>query len=811
MNAALPARRAVMRWAWRSFRREWRQQVLVLALLTVAVAGATFSAAAVYNATTDPAGEFGAANQRIMFDNNDPAATAADIAAARSFFGTVDVISGHAVTVAGDAAPVELRAEDPRGPFTHAMVELRRGRYPVSANEVAVTESLAERLNVGIGGSFDADGNRLSVVGLVENPGRLDDEFALLSPSSTIRPDVVSLLVSSSPDKIEQFRSHMTVSGNVGRESRSDDRKLAAVLTFVLATVGLLLVALIAAAGFLVIAQRRLRSLGMLAAIGAPERQLRLVTLTNGALVGVVAAVGGCLVGIAAWAATRSRFVAAANHRIDGMSVPVWLVAISAVLAVLTSVAAAWWPARVVARVPVVQALSDRPPRPVRTHRSLASAVVLIAAGEVCFWLAHQRSVILTVLGTVLAPLGVLMLAPALIRAAGGLAARLPISGRLALRDLGRYQTRAGAALAAISLALGVPVAVVVSANAASHSGGPGNLAANQMLIRVGSTGKEPFIVRETSGSAQATLDAQVDEFASTLDHGRALALDAAIDPNAPPEPGLTPSGEVQTAQIGYQEPGGDPHRYSGLITYVATPAVLRQFGITSQHDLYTTLPDGQFFVLDMDKARAQAGLPPERIDDVGEMRDPRYSALPHNLVSPAFVAKRGWTTARGAYLVESNSPITAAQRAAAVALATSAGLTVETRDPHASLAQMRTITTAIGMVLALGVLAMAAGLMRAEVAGDLRILTATGATTTVRRRLTAATTATLAVLGVVIGVAGAYLVLAGAFANDLGRFLPVPTADLLAIAIGVPVLAAATGWLFAGRQPSTLTRAVIA
>jgi len=27
-----------MRWAWRLFRREWRQQVLVLALLTLAVA-----------------------------------------------------------------------------------------------------------------------------------------------------------------------------------------------------------------------------------------------------------------------------------------------------------------------------------------------------------------------------------------------------------------------------------------------------------------------------------------------------------------------------------------------------------------------------------------------------------------------------------------------------------------------------------------------------------------------------------------------------------------------------------------------------
>ena len=36
-DGGAPARRAVMRWAWRLFRREWRQQLLVLALIIVAV------------------------------------------------------------------------------------------------------------------------------------------------------------------------------------------------------------------------------------------------------------------------------------------------------------------------------------------------------------------------------------------------------------------------------------------------------------------------------------------------------------------------------------------------------------------------------------------------------------------------------------------------------------------------------------------------------------------------------------------------------------------------------------------------------
>ena len=54
-NGGVPARRAVIRWAWRMFRREWRQQLLVLALIMVAVA-ATVVGAAVATNTPPPAG-----------------------------------------------------------------------------------------------------------------------------------------------------------------------------------------------------------------------------------------------------------------------------------------------------------------------------------------------------------------------------------------------------------------------------------------------------------------------------------------------------------------------------------------------------------------------------------------------------------------------------------------------------------------------------------------------------------------------------------------------------------------------------------
>ena len=71
----------------------------------------------------------------------------------------------------------------------------------------------------------------------------------------------------------------------------------------------------------------------------------------------------------------------------------------------------------------------------------------------------------------------------------------------------------------------------------------------------------------------------------------------------------------------------------------------------------------------------------------------------------------------------------------------------------------------------------MTVGLIRSESAGDLRTLTATGATGRTRRTLTAATAGALALLGALLGVAGAYLALAATYHDDLGYLGRIPRA----------------------------------
>ena len=72
-QGGLAARRVVIRWAWRLFRREWRQQLLVVALLATATAAAVGVAAAAFNLTParDEA-ELGSARGLLLAEDVSP-------------------------------------------------------------------------------------------------------------------------------------------------------------------------------------------------------------------------------------------------------------------------------------------------------------------------------------------------------------------------------------------------------------------------------------------------------------------------------------------------------------------------------------------------------------------------------------------------------------------------------------------------------------------------------------------------------------------------------------------------------------------
>jgi putative ABC transport system permease protein len=139
--------------------------------------------------------------------------------------------------------------------------------------------------------------------------------------------------------------------------------------------------------------------------------------------------------------------------------------------------------------------------------------------------------------------------------------------------------------------------------------------------------------------------------------------------------------------------------------------------------------------------------------------------------------------------------------------MAVDAGLTIEARDEQPELATLRTGASIAGVLLALAILAMTVGLLRSEAAADLRTLSAAGATSHVRRTLTATTAGVLAAVAVVIGTMTAYAALLAGYWPDLDRLGNVPVAHLVAIAIALPVVASGASWLVAGREPPAIAR----
>ena len=191
-----------------------------------------------------------------------------------------------------------------------------------------------------------------------------------------------------------------------------------------------------------------------------------------------------------------------------------------------------------------------------------------------------------------------------------------------------------------------------------------------------------------------------------------------------------------------------------------------------------------------------------QKIDTGRHLFGAESGRIPPYFITLNGLRRHGWKQIPAGWLVQSSRPLTSDQIADARDAAAEAGLTIETRRESNPPTEVMAIATAAGALLALAILAMTVGLIRGESAGDLRTLTAAGATSGIRRTLTATTAGALALLGAILGVAGAYVVMLALYHDDLGYLSDVPVLYLALAVIGVPLAAAAAGWLVAGREP---------
>ena len=498
-GSGIVARRAVIRWGWRLFRREWRQQLLVLGLLTVAVAATIWGASVVTNAQIPPGyPTFGTGASQVTLPGTDPQLTA-DIAAI-AVAGGRDLIEKQNITT-GTRQSVQLRAESPHGHYNGPLLGLVSGTYPAGPDQVALTSQVAARYGAHAGGTWHAAGPTWRVTGIVQDPSNLADQFALVAPGQIRHPSQVIMLLG--PAAAQELLSEETVPGvpaaNVSVPTQQVSGVSPAVLILMVEVLGLAFIGLVSVASFSVMAQRRLRALGMLGAIGATERNLRLVMIAGGLVVGIVAALAGAVLGLAAWIAYAPTVQRDTGHAVDAANLPWWAFGIGIVLAIATSALASRRPAKTMAAVPVVTALSGRPAPPKAVHRSALPGVIVFAAGLACLASAgglngvagRQRRAEARAVpagrpghhhhrGLPARPL------PAISVLAAGAGPRLPVAIRIALRDLFRYRARSGAALAAttfaVFLAMGICVVASIKFDNPLNWIGP-NLSSSQLTV----------------------------------------------------------------------------------------------------------------------------------------------------------------------------------------------------------------------------------------------------------------------------------------------------------------------------------------
>ena len=823
-NGGVPARRAVIRWSWRMFRREWRQQVLVLALIVVALA-ATVVGAAVATNTPPPAGAgFGTAQEMAALPGGPH--LAGQIAVLQQHVGPVDVIENQTVAIPGSINTYDLRAQDPHGAFGQPMLSLVSGHYPAGPGQVAVTQGVATTFNLRIGDLWHQGGQVRRVTGIVQNPQSLLDEFALVAPGQVSTPSQATVLFTAprgeNPAAIGSLSQYVVTRHDAVASNPLNPETI----VLALATVGMLLIALVAVGGFTVLAQRRLRSLGMLGALGATDRNIRLVVRANGVLVGVVGALAGTVLGLAVWLAYRPRLESSAHHLIGVFQLPWIVIGPAMALAVVATYFAASRPARAITRIPIVAALSGRPAPPKQVHRSALPGVVLFVVAAALLSYSGKSSngggAPELVFGIVALIVAIILLAPFCLVVLASFGRRAPIAVRLALRDLARYRARSGSALAAISL--GVFIAALVCVLTAQRYGnvldyaGP-NVASNQIIVYTpngglgGGTGNGPG-----GSSPSGTASTPQAQAAVAQNIARALGSNSVIQ--------LDQAG----ANLNHAAAG---RTWSGPI-YVATPQLLQAFGIRASDvnpdaDILTMRPglsglsemqllyggNGQGFGGNGNGPPTSWPCPAGQclanpvIQEVGAL--PSGTSAPNTVITEHAIHTLGLHTGVSGWLIQAPQPPTAVQITNARLTAGAAGMTIETKSSTPSSAEILDYATAFGIALALGILAMSIGLLRSETAGDLRTLAATGASGLTRRELTAATAFALALGGAVLGTVAAYVAAIGyAWDNPLdglSELSNVPAQQLVFILVGMPVVAAVVGWLLAGREPSVISR----
>lgn len=701
----------------------------------------------------------------------------------------------------------------------------------------SVSEAVAELAGVSIGGQLAIDdGPTASLVGIVENPMYLEDRIVLFDPHAvSLGPQqFASWLIDLPAGADPQAIVDATIDPETGAQEVLIQSRASGRITvmggdsttgtiLILGALALVEAALIASAAFAVSVRRRQRELGLLAAAGATPRQLAGTVVAEAAILGVIAGVAGVVVGlVGAFALTPWLDVLTQRRNpplvvdLGGLSGPV-------VIGFLAAMIAAIVPARTVARVPVLLALSGRRPPHLPAKRTLRlglAAVGLAAAMTVGGATMRNAgldpvSVLLLVGGAVLSTLGFGACGPWLLERLERLAARLPLPGRIAFRDTARARSRSSPIVTAILAGLAAAIAVgawTTSRDAESLAGWTPALYPDQLLIAgTGAVAAGEELLHEAGVLGGAPLDYLVPP---DMNVSMAYELLDARDGD-----GRTINLAEQCIADGNCEPGFVIPYYVGPVA-AATPELLALAHAESAAD---DIAQGRAVVLSHTPLSASTmtitvGADPEMSEVTETLTLPVRvlvvavpgGTLPQAFLPEATIRELGLVPSSDdlnygatSYVLQFDHPVTEVdlERVRQVAAIYPDTMAATLSAPERPGAGFRMVIIALVLLFAVSVTGIAIALGEAESRPEQRSLLALGADPRLRRRIAAARAGVLALLAGILAVPAGLLPIWGIFASR-GSPLAVPTLEIAGAVLALPILAVASSWLLSRPIP---------
>lgn len=492
--------RAALRIARREARRSRGRTALVVALILVPVAALSFAAVVHDSTTLTPAEEsarrIGAAEALVSWPHRGPVIQqptrdeAIPVGNAdgeepseerlKALLPATELVpverTGVSLRTTAGVGRATVRMLDLNNPITRGMVTLLEGRPAATATELALSRKALSRTGSQLGGTVTTDdGRTFTVVGVVEEPNRLDNTTLVALPGTFPDADR-SWLVTTPIDwaKTKELNKvgiavlsrtvlHHPPSAADRYPQFRDSSELTADVLVLVAGLAVLEMSLLAGSALAVGARRRKRDLALVAAVGGAPSHVRRIVLADGVVVGSLAALGGVVLGVLAAVATRPLIEFLLAERFGALRVFPSALASLALLAVVTGVLAALVPAWISSRQDVVTALAGRRGITRSRRRWLFLGLVLIAAGVTTgVFSAIQMQVVGILIALILTEVGLVLCTPALLGLLAKAGRWLPVALRIALRDASRNRTAAAPAISAVMAAVIGAVAVSV-------------------------------------------------------------------------------------------------------------------------------------------------------------------------------------------------------------------------------------------------------------------------------------------------------------------------------------------------------------